>query len=539
MEVAVLFFLGLIVGGGFLVVALIQSFIQGWLAFGRSRSYNGELAATLRFLGLNLCEPLVNIVLVIVLWRLFGNRSPLLYTAPMAVLLVPAIGLWFTDHNYRELCFKLCGWGSARWGLNIVIFSLLYSNVVPILFLMIPLAIALLWFSYSWGKQQLNILLLSAPSPYAVPTAGPATAQAAAPVVQAGRVAPLPTPQVAPAPVRDFGPPVLCPLCHTPTAMHDEACTACGLVFRSRIPTALQSLERYHVLRPLGSGGMSSVYLARDRVGGTLCVLKTLLSVDEWTDATWREEAARCLEHEAALLSQLDHPRIARLNDKVSSAQGEFLVLEYIAGLTLEQRLTHAGGDGVLIPGAALAPGIALAYAASVAETLTYLAALPHPVMHLDIKPANLIMPPGQAAPVLVDFGGAALVRREAATHTKLLGSYGTPGYAAPEQYRGRSTLQSDIYGLAATLYHLLTDDDPGAHPLAFPQLAALPADIAAVLRPALADEPDARPRAAQFSAELQRLAELYALPTAPVLAAGGIYRVTLTGGSRHGGHTA
>jgi serine/threonine protein kinase len=264
----------------------------------------------------------------------------------------------------------------------------------------------------------------------------------------------------------------------------------------------MQQLSGFTALRPLGNGGMSSVYLARRHADERLCVLKTLATVDTIRDPEWRAEAARCLQHEARLLQQLEHPNIARLLDWVSGPQGDYLVLEYVPGLTLEQRLTRLDGQGGTLPGAPLPLHEALAYAGRVAEVLDYLGTLPQPVVHHDIKPANLIVRPNDNELVLVDFGGAVRLSG--------LGpglpepdSYGTPGYAAPEQYSGDASPASDVYGLAATLYHLLTDDDPTAHPLEFPQLERLPPDVAALLRPALARDPQARPSTREFQAAL------------------------------------
>jgi serine/threonine-protein kinase len=274
------------------------------------------------------------------------------------------------------------------------------------------------------------------------------------------------------------------------------------LVFLSRVPLTLQALQRYAVLRPLGDGGMSSVYLARRRLSEQLCVLKTIVSVDGLAGAAWQAEALQCLRREAALLDQLDHPRVAHVLDWLSDTAGDYLVLDYVAGPTLEQRLSRVSAHGKVIAGAALPPAEALAYGASVAETLCYLADLPQPVVHCDIKPANLIVPPRTAEPVLVDFGGAVSVAPSAQSAVPL-DRYGTPGYAAPEQYGGACSPKSDVYGLAATLYHLLTDDDPSAHPLAFPALGALPPEVGAVLAPALERDPGARPDAPAFRMSL------------------------------------
>lgn len=100
---------------------------------------------------------------------------------------------------------------------------------------------------------------------------------------------------------------------------------------------------------------------------------------------------------------------------------------------------------------------------------------------------------------MLVVFGGAIVRATEA---TARLDRYGTPGYAAPEQYSDVAMPQSDVYGLAATLYHLLTDD-PGAHPFMFPAMSKLSADLRAALAPALAQDPEARPTATSFLATL------------------------------------
>jgi serine/threonine protein kinase len=299
-------------------------------------------------------------------------------------------------------------------------------------------------------------------------------------------------------------PPLLCPVCDTPADGTDTACGECGLVFASRVPAALQALPDYQVLRPLGDGGMSSVYLARKRYGDQLCVLKTLATVDSTSDPHWRAEAARCLRQEADMLRQLDHPNIARMLSWYSGKQADLLVLEYVPGLTLEQRLTRSDGRGGTLPGAALSPAEALAYGVSMAGVLEYLEQQEPPVVHHDIKPANLIVRPDDGRLMLVDFGSALLLP-DASSNTVKLDSYGTPGYAAPEQYQGHSSPASDVYSLGATLYHLLTDDDPTAHPLAFPALANLPPQIADVLRPALAREPQQRPTAYQLRAALEQ----------------------------------
>jgi hypothetical protein len=491
------FFLGLL---WFLATAagLIWSFVVGARAFQTHGWSHRYFKTTRHFLALNLCEPLINTMVVGALAlgeALWGIQSSLLITAPMMVLLVPAIGLWFNDRFYRDQSTRILRLGLARWLLNLAIFQSLVGDWAWFMLLGIPLATGLLWYSARWGQRLLDGPLAT---PYYTPAPPPIAAS------------PAPAPLgLETAPPLDLARAVRCSICHTPTALAATDCPSCGLVFLSRVPAVLRTRQDYTVLRPLGSGGMSSVYLARGAADGRLCVLKTLASIDGPGTPGWRAEAAECLRREAALLAQLDHPRVARLLDREPSDAG-FLALEYIAGATLEQRLAEAG--------AALPPGEALAYGAGVAEVLCYLADLPQPVIHCDIKPANLILPPGSRVPVLVDFGGAACVQA-GAQPTVRLERYGTPGYAAPEQYQGRSSPKSDIYGLAATLYYLLTADDPSAHPLHFPALPTFAPVIASALAPALATNPDERPEARVFGARLRELAENYVVPApaAPV----------------------
>jgi hypothetical protein len=525
---------------------LLYALSLGLHAFRQARRRQTEQAQTLRFLGWHLVEPGLSLLLmpmvwlIISIWRLLiggGASSPgmdhfigsLFVTVPMGVLLLAGNGIQF-NAPYNEINQRMLLLGGARW---LVMLGILQSTALSIY--LVPVLVALVWYSARWGNRQLNGALLPsgatpvslhkprrrpvahpapaarpANAPQMVPVNAPAAAASSAlhmPPRPVAQVTPTPAPRsqaavqrvpLAPEHVHD----VLCPVCHTPTPLDEASCFGCGLFFASRVPSTMQQIPGFHVLRPLGNGGMSSVYLARREADEGLCVLKTLATVDTIRDPEWRAEAARCLQHEARLLQQLDHPNIARLRDWVSGPKGDYLVLEYVPGLTLEQRLTRPDGQGGTLPGGPLPLPEALAHAGRVAEVLDYLGALPQPVVHHDIKPANLIVRPDDNELILVDFGGAV---RLAGVGPALPqpDSYGTPGYAAPEQYSGDAAPASDVYGLAATLYHLLTDDDPTAHPLEFPQLQRLPPDVVALLQPALARDPNARPTPRAFQAAL------------------------------------
>jgi hypothetical protein len=513
------------------VGGVVYAFVQGLRALGESRRRKGELARTLRFLALHLCEPLVNTVLISLLLiptavLPFKALAAVLITAPKAVLLLPAQGTRFSTPALRDVNYSLVGLGVARWIVAMLTFQLAFHGNI-LAFLPFLLGIGLLWYSIRWGAKQYNWLQMTpytAPAQAAGPRPAPAPARAAG--MQAARPAGAPSvvsvgssmgQQAAVSPVSvstpafsgDSMPQILCPVCHTSTDLTASGCFSCGLIFRSRVPSSLHTLPDYEVIRPLGDGGMSSVYLAHKPHSSRLCVIKTLSSVES-TDHEWRASAARCLKHEYELLRQIDHPNIVRVLYWVSVPHSEFMVLEYVPGLTLEQRLTRSNGHGGTQTGDPLPLSEALGYGVTVAKILDYLVRLPQPVVHHDIKPSNLIVRPDDNRLVLVDFGGAVLLSHiQQETHQP--DSYGTPGYAAPEQYNGHSSHKSDVYSLGATLYHLLTDDDPTSHPLSFPKLEHLSPDIAGVLHAALAKDPAERPTARQFHAALRRVSAAYA----------------------------
>jgi hypothetical protein len=253
-------------------IALLYGFSLGVRAFRISCGHRGEYTSTLRFLAINLCEPLVNTVLVTLLATRSG-ASPIalwLCTVPMAVLLIPARGLAFSDPFYRDQSRQILRRGLWRWGLNLLVFAgalggglLIGTGALGLL-----IGTIMLWFHVVAGRDQLDHDLATpqSPVPVYIPVAQ-ATAIASRPAAPA--LAPLFAP---PLPL-DPATALHCTLCHALAAPATAECPTCGLVFRSRVPAALRSLERYEVLRPLGDGGMSTVYLARGHADGKLCVL--------------------------------------------------------------------------------------------------------------------------------------------------------------------------------------------------------------------------------------------------------------------------
>jgi serine/threonine protein kinase len=260
----------------------------------------------------------------------------------------------------------------------------------------------------------------------------------------------------------------------------------------------------YRILEPLGKGGMGALYLAADTAAfDRKCVIKELIDYYNPADPEETRQAQARFETEARLLAELNHPGIPRIYTYFSEAGRHYIVMEYVEGDICEQGVTHVDAAGRTVPARPLPPEVVIRHAIRVCRVLEYLSDRPTPVIHHDIKPANLIVERTSGDVRLVDFGTARI-------HTRRLlpgeqpALFGTPGYAAPEQYQGNSDPRSDVYSLAATVYHLLTDDDPGDHPFQFPQMDSLPATLADVLGRALRLEGNRRSTVFEFRQGLE-----------------------------------
>jgi serine/threonine protein kinase len=269
----------------------------------------------------------------------------------------------------------------------------------------------------------------------------------------------------------------------------------------------------YRILEPLGRGGMGALYLAADTGAfDRTCVIKELLDYYDPTDPDEAHQAQVRFEAEARLLSELSHPGIPRIYSYFTEAGRHYIVMEYIEGETLERAVTHIDPLGRTIAARPLPAEDVIRHAMRVCRVLEYLADQPTPVVHHDIKPANLIVDRHSGEVRLVDFG-TARARTRWATQARLEQGvstlFGTEGYAAPEQHQGVSDPRADVYALAATVYHLLTDDDPGAHAFHFPQLETLPGPLADALSRALRLEMGRR----SCALELRQALEAWLIP--------------------------
>jgi len=197
--------------------------------------------------------------------------------------------------------------------------------------------------------------------------------------------------------------------------------------------------KRYRIVEILGQGGMGSVYRAVDEnLGVDVAVKENLFTTDEY---------ARQFRLEAVILANLRHPNLPRVTDHfVIGDQGQYLVMDYIEGEDLRQRMERMGNiteDEAVLIGAAMC------------DALAYLHTRKPPILHRDLKPGNVkITPDGHI--FLVDFGLAKVLHGSQATTTGARAM--TPGYSPPEQYgTARTDPRTDIYSLGATLYAALS----------------------------------------------------------------------------------
>ena len=198
----------------------------------------------------------------------------------------------------------------------------------------------------------------------------------------------------------------------------------------------------YMVEAILGTGGFGAVYLVRE-----LSARRTQYALKEVVHSE-RIERNRII-FEGELLKKLEHralPRVHQLFEEDDSGH-TYLLMDYIRGANLEQlRLEQPEGRISLAQ--------VLSIMAPVVDALSYLHKHSPPIIHRDIKPENIIVPTASDEAVLVDFG---LAKEYIPERTTTIIRQGTPGYAAPEQYAGGTNPRSDVYGLGATLYTLLT----------------------------------------------------------------------------------
>jgi serine/threonine protein kinase len=218
--------------------------------------------------------------------------------------------------------------------------------------------------------------------------------------------------------------------------------------------------NRYFIMSKVGAGGFGSVYKARDTQNGDrLVAIKEVSLLGLHPQAMI--EATTAFQREVSVLSQLDHPNLPHLYEYIQTPGHWYLVMDFIAGETLEEYQSKAP-NGHLLLSEALDIGMQLCL------VLDYLHSQQPPIVFRDLKPANIMRTPtGQL--YLIDFGIARYFKPGQAKDTVALGSH---GYAAPEQYgKAQTTPRADIYSLGAVLHQLLTARDPSEAPFRFQPL--------------------------------------------------------------------
>lgn len=204
---------------------------------------------------------------------------------------------------------------------------------------------------------------------------------------------------------------------------------------------------KYEIVRQIGRGGMSIVYLAMDK----------RLS-KQWAVKEYRKDkndesnkaALQSLLKEADIMKKLDHPTLPRIVDVIDTSSTVYMIMDYIEGEPMHKVLDAYG---------ALPQDAVIKWAIQLSEVLNYLHTRVPPVIYRDMKPSNIMLKPDDTIR-LFDFGIAKEYKEGNQSDTVILG---TPGYAAPEQYdeNKQSDERTDIYSLGVTLFQLVTGEPP------------------------------------------------------------------------------
>lgn len=279
--------------------------------------------------------------------------------------------------------------------------------------------------------------------------------------------------------------------------------------------------DRYELLERIDEGGTGVVYRARDVRLGRVVAAK-VLRPEYRGDAGFAER----LRREARLVASLSHPNVVVVFDWQADDQGCYLVMEYVEGENLKERIRRRGP---------LPPAEAIAIARQVLAALE--AAHRAGIVHRDVKPHNVLITPDGVAK-LADFGIARAV--ESRSPTPAGRPVGTPHYTSPEQASGGSAgPASDVYSVGVVLYEMLTGQPPfdaetavaiAVQHVSRPpdplrrRVPGLPADLERVVLRALAKRPaDRWPSAAAFAAALARCEATATQPTEQAAALPGL----------------
>jgi hypothetical protein len=267
--------------------------------------------------------------------------------------------------------------------------------------------------------------------------------------------------------------------------------------------------HRFELEAEIGSGGMGTVYRARDLQRGLPVAVKLL--------STYKPADVERFARESQVLSELSHPGIVRyVAHGHVGAEQLYFVMEWVDGITLGEHLLEVGVD--------LAQSVQLTRA--VADALSH--AHQRGIIHRDLKPSNVMLADRDVTrPKLIDFGIARRLRDDEVKLTRTGAAMGTPGYMAPEQVRGSRDIdpRTDVFALGCLFYECLAGAAafPGANWIAIqtkiliaqpPPIPDAPDDLAELIIAMLAKDPGQRP--VDAGAVVRALDALGRIPSSP-----------------------
>ena len=202
---------------------------------------------------------------------------------------------------------------------------------------------------------------------------------------------------------------------------------------------------KYQILKEIGRGGMSVVYLAMDTHLNKQWAVKEIRKRGNGKND---EIVVNSLLAEANMMKRLDHPALPRIVDIIDNGITIYVVMDYIEGESLDKIINEFGAQP---------EEKVVEWGMQIADALSYLHGQKPPIIYRDMKPANVMLKP-EGNIKIIDFGIAREYKEQNLADTTVLG---TKGYAPPEQYSGQTDPRSDIYALGMTMHHLLTGVDP------------------------------------------------------------------------------
>lgn len=203
--------------------------------------------------------------------------------------------------------------------------------------------------------------------------------------------------------------------------------------------------NKYEILKEIGRGGMSIVYLAMDKNLNKQWAVKEIRKKGSGKND---EIVVNSLLAEANMMKKLDHPALPRIVDIIDNGVTIYVVMDYIEGESLDKILNEYGAQP---------EDMVIGWAKQLCDALSYLHSQKPSIIYRDMKPANVMLKP-EGNIKIIDFGIAREYKEQNLADTTVLG---TKGYAPPEQYSGQTDPRSDIFALGMTMHHLLTGVDP------------------------------------------------------------------------------